>query len=394
MPDESASMPAQVKQLFDALVKDDLRESQPFSEEIVTANKVLLDSYARDDERALALALWLQKYQPCLFGRLAAKSGGMAYCFLTDRDLFDTDNHIEQKIQESRQLWKRRALRGQPIHGFMLVVASDRVLRAAPDNNLKQFSLRIQELAKWTTTPDIAGNDIVEEALYLQNPTDRQYVKFTFTVDYFAAAGDGRWWHDHRVPGGIAFTANSLGHMVRTNEWYRDKTGQIEWALRTAMLTIATAADTDQGKAIWLLDKRGDATFKEYQWTEAAPPADLQKLHGKDFTAYAGYLNTDHAVRSEFFDPSPVPQTKDKPYATDFTYIYDRTQQDQVKFMTGETVAEGEVFADIGAPSEWRFISADTATDRPPDATARILKNLSACESWRPSDEEPARFGG
>ena len=85
-------------------------------------------------------------------------------------------------------------------------------------------------------------NEIVDEWLYLRHPKTNNLVKFVFSIDFFATAGDRRWWHDHRIPGGIAFTANSLGHMAKREEWYGHRTDRTEWALRTAMNTIAEAA--------------------------------------------------------------------------------------------------------------------------------------------------------
>jgi len=33
-------------------------------------------------------------------------------------------------------------------------------------------------------------------------------------VNFFAPAGDKRWWHDHRIPGGLAFYASALEVVV------------------------------------------------------------------------------------------------------------------------------------------------------------------------------------
>jgi hypothetical protein len=59
-----------------------------------------------------------------------------------------------------------------------------------------------------------------------------------FNVDFFACAGDGRWWHDHRFPGGIAYTANSTGHMMRFRDWYQAKDQSEAWGLKQAMLNL------------------------------------------------------------------------------------------------------------------------------------------------------------
>jgi hypothetical protein len=43
----------------------------------------------------------------------------------------------------------------------------------------------------------------------------------------------------------MAFTANSLGHMARYQEWYGEKEERTEWALRTAMNTIASVSPSE-----------------------------------------------------------------------------------------------------------------------------------------------------
>jgi hypothetical protein len=83
-------------------------------------------------------------------------------------------------------------------------------------------------------------NTVTSDYLYMRNPQTGVYHGFQFNIDFFAAAGDGSWWHDHRFPGGIAFTANAPGHMKCFLDWY-DEPGQDHgaWALTQAMMTIA-----------------------------------------------------------------------------------------------------------------------------------------------------------
>ncbi len=298
------------------------------------------------------LTSWLsgKEQQPCLFGRMAAKKNGMQFCFLTTEDVLASDEHIKAKIAASRRLWKQRALRGEPRHGFMLVVCDPKVCKANPDQMLYQFALHLQRLAGWRTQPESRGNDIVYEWLYLRHPKTTEIVKFTFSVDFFAAAGDKRWWHDHRVPGGIAFTANSLGHMVRHQEWYGGKSNQAEWAVRTAMLTINTASkEAPHGPVTYLLDESHGRPIRPYPWTEATKPSDAERLAGKDCGSYAGHLHTDHAVRLEFFQPHEIPAHKDEPYLMDFKYIFDQSEDDNRLFMQGEPVAEEQVELELGS---------------------------------------------
>jgi hypothetical protein len=259
---------------------------------------------------------------------------------------------------------------------------------AAPDEALRQFALHLQHLAGWVTRPDINGNDIADEWLYLRNPKTRVIVKFTFSVDFFATVGDKRWWHDHRIPGGMAFTANSLGHMVRHQEWYEDRNDRIEWALRTAMVTIESAAKgVPHGPATYLREEKY-GPLKPYAWTGATKPSDKEKLKDKDCGSYGGYLHTDHAVRAEFFDPHEAPMYKETPYLMDFAYIFDPTSVDHLPFMVGESVTEAQVEEDLGRPADMRVIetggTAEDLVEPPPSQLgARIEEALARCRQWR-----------
>jgi len=124
-------------------------------------------------------------------------------------------------------------------------------LRAGAGWLLRQFSQELLSLWGCRSTIEPQGQVHWEE-LFLENPNTGTYVRFEFSVDFFAAAGDGRWWHDHRIPGGVAFTANSVGHMRRYREWYEGKPDQETWVLETAMGTIARTAKTEYGQATWL----------------------------------------------------------------------------------------------------------------------------------------------
>jgi hypothetical protein len=170
------------------------RKENKFSDDIATVNEVLHDPFASDPQRSDVLESWLsgRENQPCLFGRIAAKKDGISFCFLTTEDILSSDEHIRAKIAAKRRLWKQRALRGEPRHGFMLVVCDPKVCKANPDQMLYQFALHLQRLAGWPSKPECRGNDIVFEWLYLRNSKTGDIAKFTFSVDFFAAAGDRR----------------------------------------------------------------------------------------------------------------------------------------------------------------------------------------------------------
>ena len=206
----------------------------------------------------------------------------------------------------------------------------------------------------------------------------------------FACAGDGRWWHDHRFPGGIAFTANSPGHMIAFREWYQQKIDSREWALKQAMLTIQNATPTrgtnsteplEQGRATWLRPVGPDG--KALAADVACPISQVPTvLEGKDWTRYEGVLHTDHAVREEFFLDREVAPTASKPYLMDFTYLYDEKQDDFREFTEGKPFSLEEVFAETGRPEDWTHRGNKVVPSRTLNDVAEIANQLEVCRNW------------
>lgn len=384
-----------VAELFARLNGDMWRISHPFNLDILQANALLHNTAATEDEMAECLALWCQHLQPCQFGRVAAKQGRIHFCFLREAAVSEwSDDEIAEKISEEKQLWKQRAAcdpdRGA--HSFVIVVASLRVALAAPDQHLRAFSDHILELAGWEANHRGVRrrNTVTSDFLYLKNPIDGGFYGFQFNADFFACAGDGRWWHDHRFPGGIAFTANSTGHMMRFRDWYQTKDQNESWGLKQAMLTIQNAAPTrstdsidpsEQGRATWLrpLDARGKPLVEDVSCPLSRVPA---MLEGKDWTRYEGVLHTDHAVRDEFFLDREIAPTASRPYLMDFTYLYDDKQGDFEEFTRGKRFTDEEVYAEIGHPGDWTYRSSTTAISRSEEQAASVAEQLLACMRW------------
>ena len=129
-----------------ALNPDPLRQPQDASADFKVAESVLYNPYASHSDRARALDLWLQRHQPCLFGKAAAVRERIHHCILTDSDLARGEDRVRSRIVTDARWWKRRALAptesGFPIvHSFLLHVASQRVAYASPDNALMTFAL-------------------------------------------------------------------------------------------------------------------------------------------------------------------------------------------------------------------------------------------------------------
>jgi len=385
----------EIRELYLSLERDSWRDQHPFSEDVATASKLLNHPFATDGDREAGLSLWLQKRQPCLFGRIAARDF-MHYTFITDADLLGCDQHIGSVIRAGVLAWKRRSLRPEvtfstPAHGFMLVLLSDRLALARPDKQLSRLAERVRALWGCPSTTGSHGT-VYFETLYLENPADRSVVKFTFSVDFFAAQGDGRWWHDHRVPAGIAFTANSVGHMRRYREWYEKRNGQVEWVLKTAMGTIDLATQTAYGKATWLKDlSNGRPVVDRIACPFADPSTVKEGLRNKDWTRYGGHLHTDHSIRSEFFDerPDKSPQVMRKEYLQDFAYLYDVAALDHVRFVAGQNVSREEVVSEIGDPESFSdIVGPRVRSGGPMHPEVRAL--LEACRAWELSESERA----
>ena len=387
--------------LYEDLREDHQRKSRPFSQDLQEANELLHYPYALERDLAEGMRQWCMKRQPCQFGRLAASKRQIHFCFLREVDLARGDRGIAEKIAESKRLWKQRAIvDASPPHGFMLVFASPKVALARADDNLRRFSEKVLELARWgpERLARRVGNTISSDFLYLKNPSDGHFYGFQFNVDFFAAAGDQMWWHDHRIPGGIAFTANSTGHMRHFRDWYEQPgSDHGEWALKQAMITIAQAhavksnevsqSPPADGRVTWLrnVDTNGKPLVTDIPCPLSKVP---EQLTGKDWTRYEGVLHTDHAVRAEFFADADSPITADKPYLMDFTYLYDQNQADFVNFMGGVRRTEEEVFAETGRPETWATRSPDRLDEpRSAEQVHAAMDLLEVCKRWAPSTD-------
>src|SRR5207253_1585112 len=96
-----------IASLIKQLTPDPWRVKVEFSEDIRAANTRLFSSEISESTAVEVLGEWLQKNQPCVFGRMAAKLGFIRYCILTEADLLLSDEAIEDKIQRSRMQWIR-----------------------------------------------------------------------------------------------------------------------------------------------------------------------------------------------------------------------------------------------------------------------------------------------
>ena len=381
-----------IRRYLQALAGDLWRTGNPFSSEIITACDILLNPYSRDDERKLAIKAWLAKHQPCVFGQVAAKADRLHIAIVNEDLLNGGDNAIRERLALEKNTWRQWSLEANGKHGLLVAFLSPKLHYAAPNQALKRTAEHLKSLFAPNSVRDPAGNDVTSEWLYLKKSDGTGFVKFRVILDFFAAAGDKRWWHDHRFPGGIAFTLNSLGHMVRTKEWYEKLGNPIEWASRVAMLTISNAFNqSEHGPATHLIDLQGGKSHKAMICPFTEPEKLPPRLAGKDWTIYGGNHHTDHSVRKEFFDQREKPDRMRGEYLMDFTYIAGDEIGENAELMNGIPVSEEEIYGDIGPPDKWRYSrpAMRFSPDRRPDkAAAQIESALAICREWLRSSDD------
>lgn len=295
------------------LNQDTWRAQAGFTPEIDRVNAVLFDTMKSETEKTEAIRTWLEKYQPCLFGRIAAKRGLLTICVIDEAMLVGADDEvIRQKIHECRVRWSGDTFKGLK-SGFVVAFISATLSKALPDVSLMALAQRCCSLY---LQHDIEPDEIYTTQAFLQIPGNSEHTRmWRAGVNYFSAQGDGRWWRDHRFPGGLAFSVNSVGQMVKASkladlmqdfnqvlgvtgdELINTNVDSLPKALEMAMRTIAMAAETPSGKATELLMVAPE---------DRLPTCPIQlppNLVGKNYCEYVGYYNTDVTIPSIYFRP-------------------------------------------------------------------------------------------
>lgn len=327
------TMSASVATLMSRLKHDPWRHDVPFDSAFAAFHERLLATRT-DSAAAEVLNQWLaSKHQPCLFARLAAKMEAVTFCILRDVDLIGPDDTILAKVQEARLRWSRLAHFGKS-SAFVLIAISSRISEAIPDNVTAELAQRLGFLYLRT---EIELDKIYSEEICLEMPGEERLTRlWKAGVNVFSAQGDGRWWRDHRIPGGLAFSMNSVGHLVRSGRMQRafdvlkDDLGitardgyridTLEKALEFALRTIDQAAPTSSGRATELLPlPEGDANI--------LPQCPVQLpgfLKSKNHCEYHGWYDTDVTLPSVYFEPDVERPAHVPAHRLDFTYLFHR----------------------------------------------------------------------
>jgi hypothetical protein len=182
---------------------------------------------------------------------------------------------------------------------MIVAVVSQRLAAAAPDDVLKELVLDLCRVVLGRAGTDEILHDDVDLT------TDSGRLSWKAGVSLFAAQGDLRWWHDHRFPGGVALSLNSIGHVaaVRSMKMPRGLDFDArrlrnlhQWALRLAMRTIRDASMGPR-RCTWLVPE--EPRHDGGQVVEQGK----RLLEAMSKRRYRGVYHTDFTVPSAFFKP-------------------------------------------------------------------------------------------
>jgi hypothetical protein len=333
-----------IRDLIDDLPEDPWRRANAFSPGVRACHDVLFRAGASRAEMGQALDRWLATEQPCLFGRMEAKQGRLAYCLLTENDLQRGDDHVRARIQEDRDAWRRLASTGGS-HAFIIVAIARQIALATVGPELLRLARHLCALYLGRDELDQIFHDGL--VLEIQAGGGREYREWKVGVNFFSAQGDGLWWRDHRFPGGIAFSMNSIGHMARfkAEEMLRRNPTLVEelkdvprerlvyWALPTAMRTIGPPL-VGSARGTWLGQRGRFAEDKD------PPSYEVRERVFRDLVTYSenrylGAYHTDQTIPSAYFDPKIGDFASAGEQELLFTYLHSPQDEDYLTMAIG-----------------------------------------------------------
>jgi hypothetical protein len=360
------SMSSEIATLMSRIEPDPWRSKAGFSSEMRAALDVTLNSKSVAEIES-ALNAWIRKYQPCLFGRIAAKQSAITYCIVSEEMLCGDEVKLKDHIQEARLRWTAAGFDGASSN-FIIAVLSSRLAFALPSEAVEKIALRLCALYLGES---IERDKVYLDRLWLQQPGSQKATwEWVAGVNYFSAQGDGRWWQDHRFPAGMAFSVNSVGHMVKSGKLIRalhdleeamgtalpdyrvPNVDSLAKALELAMATINKASETVSGKATFLLPltNAGDERPK-------CPVMLPNFLSSFDYCGYEGFYHTDYTIPSAYFRPDIKRPVDAEPYQLDFTYLFDKAldNPDYDRMGDGRRIRDSAELASGASGDERRY---------------------------------------
>ena len=320
---------------------DGFRKTHPFSEDIESTQAILFNPRYNKWKKMDAYRRWLVGGQPCLFGKAAARTKSVFICLLEEHEILcmkNGDDDLRDTIQDHRQVWKRYAL-DEPFSSFLVLLVSKRLVSKEPGDKLKEICRRLLEL--YMEVDRLDDDTILPQREYVfarvqGQEAETRLLKFGTLPNVFCAQGDGRWWHDHRTPGGIMITSNALGHF----ELFRSPEGIIGdkekvHALDNAMRTITNAYGNDRKRrGLSHCPATRLVSLAEGEQTPIRDSSDLRKYSPSH---YEGFFHTDHLIPSVFFSKERDPGKLNLYDKLSLSYIYDPVAdpEDHKELMTG-----------------------------------------------------------
>lgn len=348
-------MPAHKTQLSEMLLNnrfhgalDAFRARRPFSTDMEAVHAVLFNPKYDRQTKIKAYRGWLEKNQPCVFGKTAATNKNVYICLLEEHEILRMqrgDADVMNTLQDHRQVFKRLALEGL-VSSFIILLTSRQLITKEPTGDLKEICRRLMELYMQIGVSDDTIHT-EREYVFLRRPGNT-VLKFSTLPNIFCAQGDGRWWHDHRTPGGLMITSNALGHFMYARNKKPDLDATLcASALEHAMRTIANARkDPSDGKSKYA---HCPATFLvPRQETDPSPLRPTSEFASNSPDHYAGYFHTDHLIPSVFFQKDRDPKTAARYDELSFRYIFD-----------GVIDPEGHGELMLGTPAKWYDVRAN-----------------------------------
>jgi hypothetical protein len=278
-----------IADLIAALRPDASRVANGFSPGIAETHDAL---FARDSaDAASILRDWLSRRQICEFARNASATDRLIICAITQTMVEQGDGAIAERLAVARLSWLRRAYAGDA-DGLVVALVSPRLATGKPDDMLMAVALQFLRLYMKSSDADV--DELVVDRVYLG--LDRNRCLFwEAPLNFFASQADGRWWHPRRFPGGIAFSINSVGHLVASRALSPAA------AVHDARVTIA------RGAGALRLAAEGSSYQALYDTDVAIPSAFFRDSPAApiDFAFTAEFGTHDRATRTASWSAAP-----------------------------------------------------------------------------------------
>jgi hypothetical protein len=361
-------MRSTLSELLAEFEPDEWRRTVGFTSDLDALHGALFQHSVDKTEAQKHINGWIQRYQPCLFGRAAAAQNALRYCLITEDDIREGDEAVRAQIARKHLEWTREAFEGRS-SGFVVLVLSRRVAEARPSQCVLEFAKILAQL--YLHEDDVQTDQIYHDSVYLSLPGYRERVlKWKAGVNYFSAQADKRWWQDHRIPGGLGFSTNSVGHLAKSGKLlhalrdYAKEVGfdtegnlgvrieSLDKALAIAMQTIDNASEGVSGRATELLPLPLDAE----RLPVSKCPFDLPaKLQGKNFCFYRGYYHTDFTLPADYFSAAVARPSTITPFdQLDFTYLFRSAPDNPAHYTMGQGIPIRGVDSMSARPDDYK----------------------------------------